>query len=107
MKLFLLKNKEGQYLNTDYHSRWRNGMWRDRNHARTYRSLRGLREAFNSCTPAVYAFIGLRWVKPEGVWSDADHERNRAIWEAYRAIPLDKYFELIAEDGYVVEEIVV
>lgn len=99
MLRYLFRNQEGKYLNTDYHSRWRNGIWRDKSDARIYKSRRGISSAFNSITPAVVAVIGPR---PTGKgWSP----ECSAWYKKFSKLPLDIKFELWAKDGYVLEPI--
>lgn len=108
MKRYLMRNAEGLYLNTDYHTRYARGEWRNRDDARIYKSLQGLRSAFNSIPPSIRKLVG-EVAKPT---VDSSTEDRRRYWdllrersEAIRAIPTAKFFSLIEEDGYVVEEV--
>lgn len=107
MKFFILQNPEGKFLDTSYGGRYTRGIWVDK--ARLYKSKRGLRSGYARTSPAFEKVIGKEpevTLRPNGHgWSseyfDALHARRRAI----NAIPLDQYFELLAEDGYVLKEV--
>lgn len=105
MKRFMMRNAEGLYLNTDYHTSFRRGMWRSREDARLYKSVTGIMAAFCSTTPAIKKYLGVTWVPPQGHWTDADRDASRALWKGFSKISRDKKLALWAEDGYVVEEI--
>lgn len=103
---YIMRNGEGLYLNTDYHSAWAKGRWRTREDARLYLNKRGL---FNACTfftPSIIKKIGYRPPEYTGkVWSEKDRETNQRFWKEFRAIKMDEYFSLLEMDGYTIEEL--
>lgn len=105
MKRFMMRNAEGLYLNTDYHTRWKQGKWRDRDNARLYSSVVGIMSAFGGITPAVKKHLGIVWERPAGQWTDADREANSALYKGFSKLSGKEKLALWAEDGYVIEEI--
>lgn len=95
--MFILKNPEGKFLDTDYHSKWRHGKWRDK--PRLYKTKQGLRSALRGLiTPAMYSIVGEPPLGPldrKGYWQEVRERFARVA-----KIPTDKYFELLAKDGY-------
>ena len=77
MKMYMLRNSDGLYLNTDYHTRWQQGNWRPREQARLYKSKQGIRSALAGIAfPAMKAHLGIENPAPPfgTMWSDVDRE---------------------------------
>lgn len=101
--MFLLKNPEGKFLDTDYHSVLRHGRWRDK--PRLYKSRTGLRQAIGELTPSIEEFLG----GPPPRWDKLNtrevYEVRQLYYKRLRAIKTDQYFELLAKDGYELIEV--
>ena len=105
MKRFMMRNAEGLYLNTDYHTSLRKGTWRSREDARLYKSVTGIMSAFNAATPAIKNHLGISWSMPAGRWTDEDRKASDALWKGMAKLSREKKLALWAEDGYIIEEI--
>lgn len=106
MKRFMMRNSEGLYLNTEYHSSLRNGDWRPREDARLYKSVTGIVSAFRAATPAIKKHLGIEWTRPrDRQWTDEDREQSSALWKGIASLSGKQKLALWAEDGYIIEEV--
>ena len=108
MKYYILKHKDGSYFNSEYRTRFRYGVWRDS--PRLYKSVRGLRKSFAGISPAFYNVFGKPPTKPSTQnppWPNTDLEKMKkywadrsAYWKQVSKLSDDRFFALLAEDGY-------
>lgn len=107
MKMYMLRNVEGEYLNTDYQSRHRHGSWRAREDARLYKSKQGIKSALSyTAFPAMKAHIGMEdYQRPVGVWTEEDRKANSALFQGIAAIKSQLWWDLLAQDGYQLIEL--
>lgn len=107
MKMYMLRNSEGLYLNSSYRASRSHGNWRDRDNARLYRSKQGIRAAlYGTAFPAMKKHIGMEnYTRPEGRWTDEDRAASRALFDGIMSIKPDVWWELLAKDGYILEEV--
>ena len=109
MQRFILRRPDGTYLNTEYSRSIRNGNWsQHREEARLYKSKAGIKSALaGTLFPCLLRHIGrpdyrISW---DRVWTDQDRTDFREVGTAVRAIPSSKWWELMLEDGFVLEVI--
>lgn len=97
---FTLRNPEGKYLNTDYHTNFANGEWRDE--PRLYKSLSGIKSALGYWAPeCVRSRIGFSPPNHGHRWTDEDLEMNARFCQEFRKIKQAEFFQLLEEAGYV------
>lgn len=109
---YALRNSEGKYLNTDYHSRWGKGVWRSREDLRIYKSKTGIRSAIRG-DGWVFRLIPKDRIPPVrmGRYWEGQVEESVQNWSeilpAIAKIPDDEFFAYLKEGGYVLEELTI
>lgn len=107
MKRFLFQNPEGKFLNTEYRTGWKHGIWRDRENARMYKTVLGIMQAFRVATPAIKTHLGLTIPKRDRSWTNEDREQNRSFWQAFSKLHWKQRLALYEQDGYRVIEVTI
>ena len=106
MVMFGLQNAEGKFLNTDYHSRFKHGIWRDE--PRLYKSKRGIRSALYGDSFVKDACDDLLPPKVMGKWFPHATQESvlnyHARSTALNKIKDDEYFSRLAKAGYTLKE---
>lgn len=106
---YTLRNPEGKYLNTDYHSSLRKGDWREqRVQARIYKSKQGIRQAIGSKSSILNLFEkhgvprSIYCLNPYGYEAWANYRKQT---ELVRQVSLEDFFTTLHEHGYTLEVI--